>query len=371
MAFPFNFQSKFNLFSSQKVSVEEVDAYTPAKPTHIFVVGCVRSGTALVRNILNCSEEVCMSTIETHFVGRLFLPGLRHEIKKVGPLSEDQNVHKLIESIYSDQAEASNQGFFRKLIVKSFYSGGRNRYYTWLQKNVDPQYLLQKTLESDRSDQALFDLFMQLYQVKNCTERTTILGEKTPAHIYHVPTLLEWFPQAKVIHILRDPRAVVVSQLNRNRSQVLKQHTRFPLTLLNPLFVFLEVLHMTVAWIWAANLHFKYKRLYPQNYYFLKFEDLIKYPEQSIRQMCDFLGIAFSEKMVQQQIINSSYTPNYVGEAGFNSQAVERWRTQIKPWMRTWIHLAGRKYLEKFGYFLLLYTFLRVLLTDDPDIFLN
>jgi hypothetical protein len=81
--------------------------------------------------------------------------------------------------------------------------------------------------------------------------------------------------------------------------------------------------------------------------------------------MCDFLGIVFSEKMVQQQTINSSFTTAYLGEAGFDSQAVERWRSRIKPWMSTWLHLVGKKYLEQFGYFLLLYAFFKVLFTAD------
>jgi hypothetical protein len=31
-----------------------------------------------------------------------------------------------------------------------------------------------------------------------------ILGEETPSHIYHVPALLEWFPNPKVIYMFRD-----------------------------------------------------------------------------------------------------------------------------------------------------------------------
>ncbi len=42
-----------------------------------------------------------------------------------------------------------------------------------------------------------------------------MLGEKTPTHYKYVPTLLEWYPEAKIIHTFRDPRAILVSQLKK------------------------------------------------------------------------------------------------------------------------------------------------------------
>lgn len=299
------------------------------KPEYIFVVGCFRSGTTVLARILDTSKEISFIRAETKFVGGLLHRGLRHRMKKVGDLSQDHNVRKLVKIIYSDV--------------------GTRGCYKWLRTHVSQQYFLQRLLESDRSDRSIFNIMLDTHASMFCTG-SSILGEKTPGHVYHVPTLLEWFPKAKVVHILRDPRAVLVSQLNRKRGDVVRKYTKFPLKYLNPLFVFLKVIHVTAAWVRAASLHFKYKKLYPHNYYLLRYEDLITKPESSIRQLCAFLAITFSHDMLKQQVINSSFTQKHTGEDGFQTEAINRWRAHIKPWMKKWIQLFTWKYIKKFGY---------------------
>ncbi len=46
--------------------------------------------------------------------------------------------------------------------------------------------------------------------------RNKIIIEKTPSHALHIEAILNEFPNAKIIYILRDPRAVISSMLNSN-----------------------------------------------------------------------------------------------------------------------------------------------------------
>jgi hypothetical protein len=190
---------------------------------------------------------------------------------------------------------------------------------------------------------------LDLHAAIHCTDKP-ILGEKTPSHVFHVPTLLGWFPKAKVIHIIRDPRAVLVSQLNRKRGYVVRSFSNPSLKYLNAVFVLLEIIHVTAAWLRGASLHFKYEKLYPHSYYLVRYEDLIRKSENTIRQLCDYLGITFTEEMLKQNIIGSSFTDKYKGEDGFDVQAINRWKAHIKPWMTIWIQLFVRNYLKKFDY---------------------
>jgi Sulfotransferase family len=46
----------------------------------------------------------------------------------------------------------------------------------------------------------------------------TIILEKTPSHVFHAELILQLFPRARFIHLVRDPRAVAASLLAASRS---------------------------------------------------------------------------------------------------------------------------------------------------------
>src|SRR5207247_787777 len=98
--------------------------------------------------------------------------------------------------------------------------------------------------------------------------------EKTPAHIYFVPTLLEWFPNAKIIHTIRDPRAIYVSNRKKSAKKALPLHSSV-LRKLGPVFDLYSSLNTILTWLRVVRLHHRYQQLYPDRYYLSKFEDLI------------------------------------------------------------------------------------------------
>jgi hypothetical protein len=247
-------------------------------------------------------------------------------MKEFGDLSDDDNVRRLVEFIYA----------------KSFAGGA---YWHWLRKNVEPAALLHHLLNSDRSERTVFSLLMQ---IRAADEK--ILGEKTPDHIQYVPTLLEWFPKACVIHTFRDPRAVFVSEFyNRWNQPGFKAFPYKQLRPIKPLYSAYILLHMSIEWFLAARYHFKYNERYPDNYYLLKFEDLIGDPEHQLGQLCSFLEIEFQNEMLGQKVINTGFASRR-GIAGFDKQAIDRWKDHISPLSRAWFSLWAKKYLNELGY---------------------
>jgi hypothetical protein len=293
---------------------------------YIFIVGMPRTGTKLVADILQNSQHVdCKISPENFFMGHLIKPGIRHELKKYGDMSNDANVCRLVDDMYAGRFPGTYWELLRS---------GHLR--------VDKDMLLREVLNSDRSAKGIYEAMMKVHP--DITE-DTILGDKNPGHLYHVPALLDWFPQAKIIHTFRDSRAILASEWKRRMND---RPSTLLSTLTKPFYSLLIVIHVTITWVYAARLHQKYKEAYPQSYYLSRFEDLINQPEKSVRELCQFLEVEFDPKMLEPRIFGSSFASQ--AGTGFDQQALSRWQDNLKPWMNTWLLLWGRKYLREFGY---------------------
>jgi hypothetical protein len=299
--------------------------------TFVFIVGVSRSGTTLMQRVLNRSDQIAIAN-ENHFLGHLIhVEGVRHKFKKIGDLSDNDNVRELVDYIYSGELEKNSK--YREI----------SYHWHWIIKNVDREDFSQRILDSDRSDRALFIVMMQVFADY---WGKPVMGEKTPAHLRYVSTLMEWFPAGKIIHMLRDPRAIFVSELRRRKelpvTPPFKQlnHFDFP-------FKLYVMLQTTIVWFEGMFRYSKYKRVYPNNYYLLKFEDLVSDPEKHIRRVCDFLGVEFQDKMLRQKVVSRGFQ---LGQSGFDAQAATRWEKHIDPWISTWFSFWFRKYLKEFGY---------------------
>lgn len=306
------------------------------KPEYIFISGVSRTGSTLLLNMLNKSSEIALSP-ENFFLGhQLPWEGVRYVIRrKVGDLSEDANVYKMVDLLY-----------------KGDFSRGTLGYWGWMQKKIDRETFLKKILDSeDRSDRAVFAAMMEVrgewaQQKKNKIEGDLILGEKTPSHIYYVPTIMEWYPNSKVIHTFRDPRGIFASELRRRKAAPL----RWPYKQLHqtgPVFQIYVLLQVTYAWLRAARLHYRYEKLYPDRYYLIRFEELVANPERSAKRLCEFLGVDFQEVMLEQRVRSQGFNE---GKTGFDGKAAYRWQEKNPPWVNSWFLLWGEKHLQSIGY---------------------
>jgi Sulfotransferase family len=297
-----------------------------AGPGYIFVVGLPRTGTTLTRFILNSSKEVGIGGESRFFEGTRRLgfetrQSFRRQLAKIGDMSSEAGAKQVVDYIYSIR---------------------KNNFWGKLAKTIDREEFLRRLLETDRSERALLDLAMSFY-----ADGKPLRGEKTPAHIYSVPAIFEWFPNTKIIHTFRDPRAVYISQTQKHNGHSFI----LPLIFRRIGFVFelYSSLYVMVTWLHAIRLHHEYQRRYPNQYYLLKYEDLVSNPRVALQKLCDFLEIQFTEEMLQQVVVNSSFIPREQVQ-GFDAQAIDRWRKHMHPIIYRWFNLWCRKYLLEFGY---------------------
>ncbi len=320
------------------------------QPSHIFIVGSYRSGTSVLRQTLNRSPEVAICG-ESHFfcsprtitslakyvsnrpentltgieetrLAKNLPPGSWQAISKAGNISTDTGAERVVDYLYRE----------------------RPNFWSWLADHVDRPEFLRRLLASERTPRALFDLLMACYAGDE-----PIRGEKTPDHVYAVPTLLTWFPQAKVIHTFRDLRAIFVSERDKKFVQD-GVPWRYRLFRRSPLIFEMYISsNVIVNWLRLAQLHEQYQKRYPNNYYLCRFEDMVSNPAVELKKICDFLEIDFTQAMLQQSFQNSSLVPRNQAQ-GFDKSAAERWRTHLHPTTHKWLVWWSKKQLQAFGY---------------------
>jgi hypothetical protein len=300
-------------------------------PEAIFIVGVSRSGTTLMRRVLESSSRIAIAT-ENHFLGHLISrEGAGRYFRSLGDAHDDRVIGDIVRYIYSDE-------YARHSRLRS-----TSPYWRWLVRKIDPADLERRLLASDRSDRGLFEAFMRVYA--DHRERP-VMGEKTPAHLRYADTLFEWFPDGRLVHMVRDPRGIFVSELRRR----LVRPDSFPyrqLQHVRPLFSLFVLLETTVVWADAADRHARLARRYPDRYTMVRFEDLVRQPRDTLTRVFDFLGVPMEEDVLRQKVVSKGFRQ---GQQGFDAGAAGRWRDQIgRPAVR-WLDLTLRSRMERLGY---------------------
>jgi hypothetical protein len=240
----------------------------------IFIVGAPRSGTTLLRNLLNRHPAIAICR-ETHFSNFIY-----RRRRSFGNLAEARN---------------------RKRLAKEYLSIQR------LQRmNMDLEALQSTLILEGVSYPAFFASLLRFYARSQGKRRC---GEKTPQHALFVPTLLQWYPGACILHLVRDPRDVVASLLHMPWA---------PKSVIGN------------ARLWSHfNRSVLRSQAYPR-YRMIRYEQLAANPEQELSQICEFLGEEYSPAMLTPDRSLSPERPWFRrAEGPVTPQRIEKWREEL------------------------------------------
>lgn len=147
----------------------------------------------------------------------------------------------------------------------------------------------------------------------------TLLGFKEVWTDEFAGHLLRQFPEAKVIHIVRDPRAVCASKNVTDE--------KYPWLFLCRQWRKL----MTFAWL-NSQPWFPFSN----RVHIVQYEQLISHPLEEAQRLCNFLEVEFDESLViptnfvdgngKPWLQNSSY---FQGEQRFNLNSIDKWRSVL------------------------------------------
>jgi hypothetical protein len=303
----------------------------PGEPEAIFVVGIGRSGTTMMRNLLETSERVAIAR-ENHYMGHYFQRrGTRHFFRQAGDLADDAAVRRIVDMLYS--------GAYGR------HSRWRNisPYWRWLLEEVPRDDTERALLSAERTEKGIFTAFLRIYADR---QGKAIMGEKTPTHLDHVDELLQWYPDGRVVHIARDPRGVYVSDRYRRKTQ-----GRPPYSWLARVPLLLEtfILAITIfSWRRAMSRHVGYAKRHEERYLLVRFEDVLQKPQDMLPKMSEFLGveIPLQTERVRVPLAHGMRST----EEGLDPAAADRWRQRIHPLAKRLLELGLRGPMRRYGY---------------------
>ncbi len=153
------------------------------------------------------------------------------------------------------------------------------RYYDTLA--IDEELLQQKILSlPEKADFAELCRQVQLC-CPSVHQKSEILitGDKNPSYSSeNFRKIFRLFPDARYIHLIRDYRDHIASMLQGNFRQ------RSPT-------------YLAIVWKRSIRMMRRYKKKYPDNFYTIRYEDLVLQPEKHLKEICVFLGIPYCEEM--------------------------------------------------------------------------
>ncbi|MCF6318429.1 MAG: sulfotransferase [Proteobacteria bacterium] len=210
-----------------------------------FILGCVRSGTTLLRDLLKMHPHLICPE-ETHMF-RWGEPFHSSEYLHVNKFSDTLISHRKMDGV--DESDFLN--------------------------------ILDVSM--DKSDFML--RYMKLFKEAQSNTSSRCF-DKTPQNVYGLPLIKAYFPKAKIIHIVRNPLNVVAS---------LKQGKVLAAQTLTGAINF---------WKESILIINTLKPLLNDNLYEFKYEDLTNDPVSEISRVLDFLGEPPMDSVGQYDYVN-------------------------------------------------------------------
>jgi hypothetical protein len=162
--------------------------------------------------------------------------------------------------------------------------------------------------------------------------------EKTPRNVGRFGFIKRHFRHAKLVHIVRDGRDVVCS-LRRTPFARL-DHAR-------PDSVRAAV-RCAIQWRSAVEAGIQMRGY--ENYYELKYEDLVSAPEQTLRPLLAFLGLPWEDEILEATSTNSNDADEINANSSVFDSSYGRWQRELSAAERPALGALIGPTLVKFGY---------------------
>lgn len=209
----------------------------------LFIVGLPRSGTKILRELLNQHPRIRINEVETEF-----LPWLDKAVQAGGDLRDPSRFGALAEA-------ASRLPYFR--------------YRAQSASRVDVERWHRVCRGFDTA--AIFEALMRV-ELGLTDDPSVVWGDKSPSYIDDIPMIGRLFPSARVVHIVRDVR-----------DQALSSHRAWGK----------NIARAAQRWADDVALARRDGQTLGSQFLEVRYEDLLSDPARTMRGLCGFLQLPF------------------------------------------------------------------------------
>lgn len=270
-----------------------------------FIVTKARSGSTLVQSIFDAHANIS-APLESRFVLHLY--------KKYHYVTtwNDVTINKFIKDVFTDRSYRLFWGI-NELELKNLFL----KYYI--------------TSFSDAC-KVVYLSYHSMFKKNNIN----VIVDKNPFYARYIPELLEIFPDAKFIHLIRDPRAVV-------SSCKIAFNGKTP--------------RITYSWM-VLNEIIETKK---DSAIFLtiKYEDLVKHPGVTFQIIFNFLKIEYDKEVLNAHLTINKVIDNhnYLSlehhrnvSMGINTKSIDSWKNKLSEKEKQFINYMTADFAKKYGY---------------------
>ncbi|WP_242608582.1 sulfotransferase family protein [Actinomadura formosensis] len=270
----------------------------------IFVLGCARSGTTLLRLMLHSHPRIAIPE-ETRFVVPTWTARC-----DFGDLTERGNRRALAEWITGNRS------------TKVHVLG------------LDPAAVIDEIVAGPPTLGSAIGIVFRAYARLHGKPRW---GDKRPSYARHAGSLLRMFPDAQFVHLVRDGRDCVSSLLEMPWYKG-------------------DVHHAIAVWRETIDQGRRLaRRLGPDGYHELRYERLVADPGGELTRLCGFLGEDFDPAMTRpeglaQRAVSSRKEWHGRTRGAVTTSRVGSWAERLEPWEISLAEAAFGERLAEYGY---------------------
>lgn len=275
---------------------------------YVFLVGSARSGTTLLRRIVDAHPQIAISR-ETHWVPRFYE-------KRIGVTDAGTVTGELVSHLVA--------------------------YHRFGRFGVSEQAVEQLAGGDDPVSYAAF--VSGFYDLVGEARGKRLVGDKTGQYARSLPTLHALWPAARFVHLIRDGRDVALSVLNWKEKP---GASRLP--------TWDDDRVMTTALWWSRNVALAREAgsaLPSGLYHELRYEALVTRPEEQCAALCTFLDLPYDDAMLRFHEGRTRHEPELSAKRAWLpiTPNLRKWREQMPAEETERFEAVAGGLLEALGY---------------------